>query len=184
MTEYYLNLGCGLQHKQSTENKTWVNLDNDLRTKPQVLRDVKRGLPFNTGIFSVVYASHFLEHFGGEDFVFIMNEIYRVLKPGGVLQLLSPYYKFHGAWVDPHHKMFFNEHSFEPYWYPSNSSIAMGVEGFYEPVSLQVAEEMEIRVTMKKIGWEQLKEYVDRIGKNNQPPKWENVVSKDFKEVT
>ena len=155
-----LNLGCGLVKLKSGEEFEWVNLDNDERCSPDVKRDMRYGLPFNDDSFDAVFCSHVLEHFGGEEFVRLMNEIHRVLKPDGELQLLSPYYKFWGAWTDPHHKMFFNEHTFEHYWFPSQSSSAIGVTGWFYPVIVEVAEEKELRVVMRKVACVKTQEFM------------------------
>lgn len=48
-------------------------------------------LPYDNGSVSVVHAHHFLEHFDGEDAVKILREIERVLMPGGVAYITTPY---------------------------------------------------------------------------------------------
>ena len=164
-----LCVGCGYQKAQSNENITWINLDNDESVSPDVLRDINRGLPFADNTFDVVFCSHVLEHFGGADFVFVMNEIHRVLKPRGEIHVLSPYYKFWGAYIDPFHKMIMNEHTFQPFRCPSVTSKGMGVTGIYVPIIVQVAEEMELRVVMRKVPNEQLREYVDSFPEKKCP---------------
>lgn len=67
--------------------------------------------PDNTiGVFRAV---DFLEHV--VDQITLMNEIYRVLAPGGMLLSLTPSTDGRGAWCDPTHVAFWNELSFRYY---------------------------------------------------------------------
>ncbi len=154
-----LNLGSG-RTRPAKEGQQWINMDNDPNAQPDVLRDVLQGIPFSDNTFDIVLCSHFLEHFGGKDFVFVMNEIHRVLKPSGELHILGPYYKHYGAWTDPHHKMFFNEHTFEHWWFPTSSSQSMGVRGWFAPGVQEVADEQELRLVMRKVPFSALDAYV------------------------
>lgn len=159
-----LNIGCGGVRPQNDDEHTWIHLDIDKSVNPDVVRDITKGLPYDDDKFAIVFCSHVLEHFGGAEFVFVMNEIHRVLKHNGELHILGPYYKHWGAWTDPFHRMFFREQTFEPYWFPSNSSVSMGIEGFFMPIIVHVAEEKELRVVMRKVHRNALREYVDKIG--------------------
>ena len=159
-----LNLGSGFEKRKSDENAEWINLDNDPSTEPEVVRDVLKGLPFDNDKFDIVFCSHVLEHFGGYDFIFVMNEIHRVLKPYGELALLSPYHKHFSAWTDPHHKIFFREESFVPWFFPSKSSFSMGIKGWFQPVVLENAEDSEFRAVMKKVPNTALVSYKDKVG--------------------
>lgn len=49
-------------------------------------------IPYSDGTFGTVWASHFLEHLRGEDAIFILREIERVLRPGGTANIVTPYY--------------------------------------------------------------------------------------------
>ncbi len=52
--------------------------------------DITKGLPFEDGSVSAVYASHVLEHLSHEDFYRALDETRRILKPGGVFRLIVP----------------------------------------------------------------------------------------------
>lgn len=52
--------------------------------------DITRGLPFEDGSVSAVYASHVLEHLSHEDFYAALEETHRMLRPGGVFRLIVP----------------------------------------------------------------------------------------------
>jgi SAM-dependent methyltransferase len=64
----------------------------------------------------VIRAVDFLEHV--EDQITLMNEIYRVLAPGGMLLSLTPSTDGRGAFCDPTHVSFWNELSFRYYGDP------------------------------------------------------------------
>lgn len=96
-----LNLGCGTDIRQG-----YVNLDILKREGVDVAHDLNVfPYPFPKNHFDEIYASHLLEHV--EDVLKVMEELYRMLKPGGVLIANVPYYSSSGAFQDPTHKHFF-----------------------------------------------------------------------------
>lgn len=98
-----LNLGCGIYPE-----KGYINIDKDESVKPDVVRDVTRGLPYSSNILDEVRAYHFLEHLDPHDFLFLIEEVWRVLKPMGIFDIIVPM----GITDDPTHRIFFNENSF------------------------------------------------------------------------
>jgi SAM-dependent methyltransferase len=80
-----LNLGCG-----SSFHEEWINLDT-VPAAPGVIRhDLKTGLPFSDGTFDAVYSSHVIEHFQPPAAQNLINECYRVLRPGGIGRIVVP----------------------------------------------------------------------------------------------
>jgi predicted SAM-dependent methyltransferase len=80
-----LNFGCG-----SRFSSNWTNIDfhspND-----QVMRvNPLEGFPFPENQFDAVYSSHVLEHFTRDQAKFLLDEAYRVLKPGGIVRIVVP----------------------------------------------------------------------------------------------
>ncbi|MGK9367350.1 class I SAM-dependent methyltransferase [Melioribacter sp. Ez-97] len=98
-----LNLGCGIYPE-----KGYINIDKDVSVKPDIVRDVTRGLPYSSNIVEEVRAYHFLEHLDPYDFLFIIEEVWRVLKPKGIFDIIVPM----GITDDPTHRIFFNDNSF------------------------------------------------------------------------
>ncbi len=102
--------------------------------------DIRRGLPFEEGTVGCVRAYDFLEHVPGcgsvscrhgadgepRCTVGMMNEIYRVLAPGGWLITRTPSTDGRGAFQDPTHVSFWNPNSF---WYYTRRAQAAYVRG-------------------------------------------------------
>jgi SAM-dependent methyltransferase len=69
--------------------------------------------------FELAIANDVLEHI--VDLTTAMSNVLRLLKPGGVFEILVPYDLGHGAWQDPTHVRAFNERSWTYYtdwhWY-------------------------------------------------------------------
>lgn len=102
-----LDLGCG-----SRKRPGFIGLDRttvpgvDLTWNLELLP-----LPFRAGSFDVVFASHLLEHV--TDLNRMLEEVARVLKPGGLLQITVPWAGDLRAFQDPTHVRFFTLRSFE-----------------------------------------------------------------------
>lgn len=60
--------------------------------------------PFKDNSVDAIYASHFAEHLDGYQRRDFMCECYRILKPGGKMRLIHPYYKSVRAVQDFSHK--------------------------------------------------------------------------------
>jgi len=83
----YLNLGCGNRY---VESEAWLNVDFAV-CNPRVLAiDLKKKLPFHENYFDLVYHSHVLEHFTCADAKNLLDECYRILKPGGIIRIVVP----------------------------------------------------------------------------------------------
>ena len=104
MEEIKLNLGCGYRHMEG-----FVNIDNREECKPDLCIDIiETGLPFDDDSVDYVFAQDFLEHIPSEYVVSLIEEIYRVLKPDGIFEHLTPSTDGRGAFADPYHRSFWN----------------------------------------------------------------------------
>lgn len=90
----------------------WIGIDKGNYGQHYV-RDVRRGLPFANDSVDEILAESFLEHipkeehFGQDDFAFIMNDCLRVLKRGGKMKIIVPYAGTKSHYKDPtHHRAF------------------------------------------------------------------------------
>jgi predicted SAM-dependent methyltransferase len=55
-----------------------------------ITRDVRKPLPFPANTLDVIYASHLLEHLYLDEARGLLQECFRVLRPGGVLRMVVP----------------------------------------------------------------------------------------------
>ena len=81
--------------------------------------NLEEGIPLEDNSVGVLNASHIIEHL--KDPIKTMREIHRVLAHGGWAMIEVPSTDGRGAWQDPTHVSFWNEHSF---WYYTNSDKA------------------------------------------------------------
>jgi len=98
-----LNIGCGNRQKPMIDG--WINLDIDKNCFPDIVRDIRHGLPFEDDYFDEVLASHVLEHIESENVFFMMREIHRVCKHGAIFNIVAPHWQDKGAF-DIDHKCF------------------------------------------------------------------------------
>lgn len=80
-----LNVGCG-----RTFHPAWDNYDLAPASPEVHPIDLSRPLPFEDGIYDVVYSSHVLEHIDRSRVPALLGEFFRVLKPGGVVRVVVP----------------------------------------------------------------------------------------------
>lgn len=85
--EKTLDVGCG--NRKIGE----VGIDRDPSSDADIIHNVEKGLPFGNEEFGCVVSRHLLEHLNNAQG--LLNEVYRVLKPGGrlVLETEKPYPK-------------------------------------------------------------------------------------------
>lgn len=79
-----VHLGAG-DHRLSG----WINVDI-LPSVADVLADFTSPLPFRTGSVDLLHSEDLLEHLDGETGKRLLTECYRVLRPDGVMRLLTP----------------------------------------------------------------------------------------------
>ena len=88
--------------------------------------DLEEGIPYPDSSAAVIRAYDFVEHI--RDSVHLMNEIYRVLVPGGWLLLSIPSTDGRGAFQDPTHVSFWNENSLMYYTDPNMAKWVRGIK--------------------------------------------------------
>jgi SAM-dependent methyltransferase len=91
--------------------QTWTHLialDMDPNCKADCLADIEDGLPFHDNTFDEVHAYEVLEHLGQQgdyrSFFQHFAELYRILKPYGILVGSTPKWDSVWAWSDPGHR--------------------------------------------------------------------------------
>src|SRR6185295_5223248 len=90
-----------------------VNLDICGYEGVDIVCDATKGLPYGSDTFDVVYSQDFLEHLPPEAGVPLMNEIYRVLRPGGIMEHYVPNAGSQNDYGSPTHLSHWNLQCFE-----------------------------------------------------------------------
>lgn len=104
-----LNLGCGPKEKHLPG---YVNIDKDPRNEPDLSLDLEKAhFPYEESSVDKVYASHLLEHI--KNFIPLMEEIYRVCKPGAEVEIFIPYGLTDSGIGDPFHQVLLCERTFD-----------------------------------------------------------------------
>ncbi len=99
MNNIILDLGCG------TDKKGNLGLDRFRTSQVDILADINLDFPFKNNSIDKIIANHVLEH--SENLIKTMEEIHRVLKPGGIIEIAVPHATSLNAFADPTHKNFF-----------------------------------------------------------------------------
>ncbi|HKJ17432.1 MAG TPA: methyltransferase domain-containing protein [Xanthomonadales bacterium] len=68
----------------------WVNVDIDIDSQPDVLADLSTGLPFQDGVADFMHTEDFIDQLELEGAQAFLRECHRILKPGGVIRVLTP----------------------------------------------------------------------------------------------
>lgn len=90
----------------------WVNLDPE-HGEGEWKRRLQDGIPCEDNTVDEAYASHVMEHIpAGAERIFCMNEVNRVLKPGGKFTVRVPLFPTWQAIADPTHVSFWVRESF------------------------------------------------------------------------
>jgi SAM-dependent methyltransferase len=144
-----LNVACGMQKITSTDEWETVNIDSNRNCQPDLVCDVLQGLPYKNDSADEIVAEHFIEHLDGHEFIRFFNDCHRVLKTGGVLKIKAPHRQGKWAWIDPTHKRFLDEYSFDFFINRDYNSESAGVTGWYEPLHLSVVN-YELQVVLRK----------------------------------
>lgn len=96
-----LNLACG--HVSLPKEEGWINLDKLEGDHVDITCTVPP-IPFDDESIDYILASHFLEHVPrGETFIELMNECWRILKPGGIMHIECPLAGTTWYYQDPTH---------------------------------------------------------------------------------
>lgn len=106
MEELILDLGCGNKKREGT-----IGVDFNTRLDGDVNHDLNQfPYPFESETVDKIYIDNCLEHL--DEPLKVMEEIHRILKFDGEVEVIVPYFRSPGAFIDPTHTHFFTVNSF------------------------------------------------------------------------
>lgn len=94
-----LNLGSG-----PTKMEGFLSVDRIKFPEVDIVADLTKKWPWEDSSVEEVYSSHTIEHFTAMERVHFVNELYRVLIPGGKAVLVAPHWASCRAYGDPTHQ--------------------------------------------------------------------------------
>ena len=103
-----LQLGCGRMPLEG-----FINVDRIKLPGVNLVADLEKKLPFGENEFDLVYARHTIEHI--QNLLQLMQELHRITKPSGRIELEVPHPSNILTFRDPTHIHFFTLHSFDYY---------------------------------------------------------------------
>jgi SAM-dependent methyltransferase len=100
-----LDIGCGINKFPGA-----IGLDRSLSTRADVIADLDRfPYPLRDSSFREIRAIHVIEHVA--DVIKMMEEVHRLLAPGGRLFIATPHYTDFSSFCDPTHRWHLNSFS-------------------------------------------------------------------------
>ncbi|MBP2330674.1 SAM-dependent methyltransferase [Kibdelosporangium banguiense] len=144
-----LDVGCGEQ-KQYPSN---VGVDIRAANGVSVVADAAGGLPFADSCVDRVFLVHVLEHL--MDFLPLMDDVHRVLRPEGFAHLMSPWWRHVNAVADPTHLRLIDVQTIKGIchggsdlrWYPSHAGCdGASVFADLQPVGGHVEEPCDMHL--------------------------------------
>jgi SAM-dependent methyltransferase len=101
-----LNLACG-----QIQVEDYFGIDIVPGDNVKAVVDLEKfPWPIKSASADEIICSHYVEH--TSDLIKFMDEVYRILKPGGKIKIIAPYYTSVRCWQDPTHKRAISEASF------------------------------------------------------------------------
>jgi SAM-dependent methyltransferase len=129
-----IDLGCG-----RGRDRDMLGIDANPGEQVDYVRDLSRGLPFCNRSVEVIKAHNVLEHIEGTaNFEYLMRECWRVLKDGGLMDIVVPGAYSDGGMRDPTHTRHFTKSTFDYFkrerprfheWLPDTPWILLEVKG-------------------------------------------------------
>ena len=142
-----IDLGCGQDPEPGS-----VGVDVAVLEKVDLLADLdSEFLPFATNSVDEVYLKHVVEHL--ESVVDTIEELSRIVRPGGEIHIYTPHFTSRGNHADPTHKHSFSYRSFD--YFARESETKEWISTWYTDVELEIVER-EIRFNNRRQVWNKI----------------------------
>jgi len=112
-----LNVGAGKDIRRGADE--WINLDRFKLPGIDVVHDINNPFPFPENSFDYVLCSHVVEHLEFNKKIYIIEELHRIVKPSGKLEIMCPHWAHRNAYIDPTHLSIWEVHTFD-YFVPGH----------------------------------------------------------------
>jgi len=148
MKNKHLDLGCGANPRNPFNADELYGVDILERHNSKLTNFTYKSanvildkIPFEDNYFDSISAYDFIEHIprliciDGKivfPFIDLMNEIYRVLKPNGILYAITPVDPKESGFVDPTHVNFLTKNSYKYFTSPHNWASMYGFIGSFK----------------------------------------------------
>ena len=149
-----LNLGCGADKRDG-----YINIDKRVEVEPDQLLDIElRGLShWEDNSVDRIIAKDFLEHIRRRKVIFVMEEIWRVLKDGAEFEHFTPSSCGRGAFQDPTHRSYWNYNSWlyytdDAYRELIGTKAKFEVVGMNDVLTSDVAQIIHTHGVLTKVG--------------------------------
>lgn len=141
----FLEIGGGTNAAQG-----WLNIDTE-HAEGSFLRPAQETpWPVPDNHLRLIWASHVMEHIpAGRDRIATMNEAWRVLRPGGLLEIRLPSFPHWSAVADPTHVSFWVPESLLYFTKQLGANADYGIQT-WESVSIEVNDGWELRGVLRK----------------------------------
>lgn len=157
-----IDLGCGPVPRNYFKADQSLGIDFSPSTDESIVQcDVGReALPFEDNSIDYITAYDFLEHLSRErhdsdcsPFINCMNEVHRILRPGGIFLSLTPVYPFIGAFSDPTHVNIMTVNTFRSYFSIERHEISKhyGIKTDFKVIS-EYLKGQKILIVAQKMG--------------------------------
>lgn len=96
-----LDFGCGPNPTEGFEGVDSIKFNDKIKHILNLAKDI---WPWDDNSVTEARASHFVEHLTSYERVYFINELYRILIPGGKCQIIVPHWASCRAYGDPTHQ--------------------------------------------------------------------------------
>ena len=148
-----LDLGCGTGKKEGFVGIDTYDWSSNYKPDEFICGHIPEVLAnFGDNSIEEVRANHFIEHIPQNLVIETFNEIYRILKKGGIFEIYVPPTTGRGAWCDPTHVSFWNDLSFEYYdmTFRREPSISYGIRCDFEIIENRIIDEFTLHAILRK----------------------------------